>query len=226
MALSTEINLNYTAGQLVDRALQKLGVLGQGFTASSDEYANAQAVLNEQLAHWQTSGANLWTVATQSVSLATGTQDYTLSPRPRLVMNARRVDNGSESVPLTEWARQDWDKFIYKTSTGLPIKYVVDKQRTATVLSFWPLPTFTSGTYSVNVGYERAYAKVTASANDVDIPEEFMETAILCLAARLAEDYRLSAQPEVVRIMARAESAFAQVMNYDRAGDVRFVLRR
>lgn len=220
MALSGVIDLHRTASEVVTRALQKLGVLGQGFTASADELATGIDALNEMLKTWSTEGPNLWTKAEQTVSLVSGTQTYTLSPRPRLVYNARWCDAGVEKLPLTEWDAQDWDRFISKASTGLnPTAYYVDKQRTATTISFWPVPTFSSGTYTVKVGYERALQIVEDGADDIDVPEEFAEALVICLAARLAEDFQLS-DPNSDRIRQRAQTLYEQVMGFDRWGDV------
>lgn len=225
MALSGTINNFLTAGQLIDAALMKIGVLGQGFEASADEFENARQELNWMLKSWSVDGPNLWTVAEQTVTLVSGTQTYTLSPRPRFVMNARLAIDGVESRPLAEWNRQDWDKFPSKATTGLPSIYVLDRTRTATTITFWPKPTFSSGTYTVLVGYERALEIVEVGANEVDIPEELMETAVMCLAARLLEQYRIEdATAQTIR--QRAALLYNQAMMFDRNGDIRFVLRR
>jgi len=222
MSLSGEIDLDRTAGKIISRALRKIGVLGQGFTASDDEMTNGIDVLNELMQTWSTDGPNLWTPATQTVTLVSGTQTYTLGPRPRLVMNARRVDNGTEAIPLTPWEQQDWDRFIYKDNEGLPLRYLVQKLRTDTTLTFWPKPSFTSGTYTVNVGYERVWEIVTSAAETVDIPQEFAETVLMCLAARLIEDYRLPDDDNTRRIASRASTLYNQAMAFDRTGEIAF----
>jgi hypothetical protein len=220
MALSGVIDYDLTAAQYITRALIKLGVLGQGFTASADEMQNGLDVLNEMMKTWSTEGPNLWTRADQSVPLVSGTATYTLSPRPRLVYNARWVDNGVERLPLSEWDRQDWDKFIYKSSTATnPYRYITDKQRASTTITFWPIPTFSSGTYTVNVGYERAWQIVNSGDDNIDAPEEYTEAIVMCLAARLAEDYALM-DANVQRITERAATLYDQAMNFDRWGDV------
>lgn len=227
MALSGTIDYRRTAAQVVSRALQKLGVLGQGFEASADELQNGLDALNEMLKTWSTQGPNLWTRAEQEVTLVSGTQTYTLSPRPRLVYNVRWAVDGEERLPLPEWTRQNWDRFIYKTSTGEPKIYVLDKQRTATTITLWPIPEFDSGseTWTLNVSYERALEIVTEGAHDIDVPEEFTETVIMCLAARLAEDYRLTDETSE-RVRERAVTLLEQAMSFDRWGDVELWVSR
>lgn len=225
MALSGTIDHFLTAAQFVDRALGKIGVRGQGFSVSADEQSEAIDTLNEMLKTWSMEGPNLWTKQVQSVALVSGTQTYTLNPRPRLVYNARHVEDGVERLPLSEWDRDVWENFIYKTSTGTPLVYVLDKQRTATTITFWPIPTFDTGTHTVNVGYERAWNIVTAADQEVDVPEEFTETVVMCLAARLIEDYQLPENDHTRRISARAATLFDQAMSYDRTGEITFVRR-
>lgn len=228
MALSGVIDFNLTAGELISRALGKIGVRGQGFSISADEQSEGIDTLNELLKTWETEGPNLWTPAEQTVTLVSGTQTYTLSPRPRLVMNARLYDatNAVEMLPLTPWDQQDWDQFIYKTNPGLPLKYLTQKLRTSTTLTFWPLPTFSSGSYSVKVGYERAFQIVQSASDEVDIPEEFMETVVMCLAMRFIEDYQLPESATTQRVTQRAISLYQQAMGFDRAGALRLQLVR
>jgi hypothetical protein len=225
MALSGIIDKSLTASQAVTQALKKIGILGQGFTASADEMSDAIEVLNQMLATWSTEGPNLWTRAEQTVTLITGTQTYTLSPRPRLVYNARWLVDGAERIPLTEWDHQDWDRFIYKTSTGEPKIYVLNKQRTSTTITLWPIPTFASGAQTLKVSYERSWEKVTDGSQDIDIPEEFIEAVVVCLAARLAEDYQLNT-PTTQKVAERAATLYEQVMNFDRWGDTEFRVAR
>jgi hypothetical protein len=219
VALSGVIDYQKTAAHYVSRALQKLGVLGQGFEASADELSNGLDVFNEMLKSWSTEGPNLWTRAEQTVTLVSGTQTYTLNPRPRLVYNVRWLEDGEERLPLTEWDRQDWDRFIFKANTGQPVAYVLDKQRTSTTVTLWPIPSFSSGTYTLKVGYERVIETVDSGNDEIDVPEEFAEAIVICLAARLCEDYQLI-DTNSQRIRERAQTLYEQVMGFDRWGDV------
>jgi hypothetical protein len=133
---------------------------------------------------------------------------------------------GVEAIPLTEWSKQDWDRFIYKNNIGLPIKYYLEKQRTQTLMTFWPVPSFTSGSYGVNIGYERAWQIISSGADNIDIPEEFMETAVMCLASRLIEDYQLPETNDTARIRQRAATLYQEAMRFDRSGEVRLVIQR
>lgn len=223
MATSGTIAFNLNAQQLIDKALSKIGVLGEGETASGNQYTDAQSELNLMLHTWSMQGPNLWTVAETSIALVSGTQSYTLSPRPRAVMNMRFAIDGVESYPMSEFDRQDWDRFPMKTSTGNPIKYVVDRQRASTTVKVWPIPSFSSGTYTCPYSYERVWEDVSQPSHDIDVPQEWLETVMVSLGSRLADDYSLSG-PVPDRVRERARNLYELAMTADRRGDVRIML--
>lgn len=220
MALSGTIAYTMTVQQMVDAALQKITVLGEGEVASGNQYADAERALQLLLLSWSMTGPNLWTVDEATITLVSGTQTYTLSPRPRSVMNMRFAVDGIEQYPMTEWDRQDWDRFPMKTQSGNPIKFVIDRQRTATTVKVWPVPSFTSGSYTCPYSFERVPQDVTEPAQEIDVPQEWLETVMMNLASRLADDYRLSG-PVVDRVRERALGLYSLAMNSDRRGDVR-----
>ena len=137
--------------------------------------------------------------------------------------NVRFAIDGVEQRPLAEWSRNDWDRFPNKTATGTPDIYVIDRQRTATTITFWRIPNFSSGTWTVLYSYERVLEDVTEPAQDVDVPQEWFDLVILALGARLADDYRLET-PTSDRIRQRAAAMLELAMLHDRRGEVRFEL--
>lgn len=220
MALSGTIVWSNTAQQLIDAALRKITVLGEGETSSGNQYADAQTELQYMLQTWSLQGPNLWTIAEgTAIPLVSGTATYTLSPRPRSVATVRFAVNGVEQRPMTEWDRQDWDRFPQKAQTGAPLKYLVDRQRTATTLTFWPIPNQT-GVWTAPYSFERVFQDVTQPSQDIDVPQEWLETVMVNLASRLADDYRLSG-PNIARVHDRAQMLYGMAMTADRRGDIR-----
>lgn len=220
MALSGTISFNMTAQQLIDAALRKITVLGEAESASGNQYADAQTELQLMLGTWSQQGPNLWTITEgTAIPLISGTATYTLSPRPRSVATVRFAVSGVEQRPMTEWDRQDWDRFPQKAQTGAPLKYLVDRQRTSTTLTFWPIPNQT-GVWTAPYSYERVFQDVTQPSQDIDVPQEWLETVMVNLASRLADDYRLSG-PNVDRVRDRAVKLYDMAMTADRRGDIR-----
>lgn len=221
MALSGTIAEIYTAQQVVDSALRRIGYIGAGETSSGDDYADSQAILNQMLKSWSMTGPNLWTRAEATITLASGTQEYTLSPRPRRVKNMRFAIDGTERLPLTPFSRDDWDRFILKASTGSPLKYVLDYQRASVSVKFWPVPTFSGATWTVPYSYERIWEDVTAPAQDIDVPQEWFETVILNLAVRCHAEFQMPETPAIAETRQLAGALFNAAMTFDRDGDVR-----
>lgn len=106
-----------------------------------------------------------------------------------------------------------------KAQTGAPLKYMVDRQRTSTTLTFWPIPNQT-GVWTAPYSYERVFQDVTQPSQDIDVPQEWLETVMVNLASRLADDYRLSG-PNVDRVRDRAIKLYDMAMTADRRGDIR-----
>lgn len=220
MSTSGVITFNLTVQQIIDAALQKIGVLGEGETSSGNQFVEALRELNLMLLTWSMEGPNLWTETEGTpIPLISGTATYTLSPRPRSVMDVRFAVSGVEQRPMTEFDRKDWNVFPMKTSPGAPLRYVVSRQRTATTLTFWPVPNQT-GVWTAPYSYERVWESATSPSEDLDVPQEWLETVTVNLGARLADDYRLTGQ-HVDRVRDRAARLYDMAMTADRRGDVR-----
>jgi len=136
--------------------------------------------------------------------------------------NVSRYDEGR---PLGEWGRQDYENAPIKDSTGDPTIYVIDRLRSSTTITLWPIPQFSSGVQALRIGYERVWEDVTAPGQDIDVPQEWYETVIFGLAARLADDYQLNG-PHVERVRQRAVQLYQLAMTNDRRGDVRVRIGR
>ena len=110
MSLSGSISTIYTAQQLIDMALKKIGVLGEGETSSGNQYTEAQDVLNLLMKTWSMEGPNLWTDAEQTVPLVSGLATYVLSPRPRQVYNVRWCNDivTNRALYARDWTQANW----------------------------------------------------------------------------------------------------------------------
>lgn len=229
MALSGTITYSLTASDAIDFALQKLGIIGGGESPNADDGATALMQLNLMLKSWAMQGPNLWGRAEQTVTLIDGTQNYTLSPQPATVENVRFAVDGVETRPLTEWSRNDWDRAPIKTSEGEPVIYVVDRQRASTILTLWPIPAdFTALAWTLVVSYERRLQDIATISQDIDVPQEWLETVGFNLAKKLRVDFPPSAAHDLARhkmIQEEADALLAGALTHDRQGSVRLVRR-
>lgn len=225
MALSGEIDATYSAIELVTMALRDIGYIGRSETPDSDDALEAYRILNQMIKTWQMEGANLWTgVDGTPIPLISGQATYTLTPRPRTVANMRRQTVGAlnEEFPMTPFPKQDYDRFPSKNSPGAPIRYMITRGRTATTVTFWPVPNQT-GRWTVPYSYERNWEMITSGEQDVDIPQEGFEAVLYNFKDRLIENFRVPVTDHNKRIMERAPVLKQAFMNFDRQDSVRFV---
>ncbi|HEY4760502.1 MAG TPA: hypothetical protein VIH42_07975, partial [Thermoguttaceae bacterium] len=119
------------------------------------------------------------------------------------------------------FTRQEYFDLPSKTSTGTPTQYYFDPQRGAPTLYVWPVKaTVTTETFKVT--YHKRTDDLDDLANDIDIPQEELETIGYGLAARLLDSYGI--EGEVAnRILMRAEQLGDEAQDFEREPVTRFV---
>lgn len=60
MALSASLDFSVTRSELIEAALQHIGALGEGETASATQLTESARLLNMLIKNWQTDGMQLW----------------------------------------------------------------------------------------------------------------------------------------------------------------------
>lgn len=79
MATSNSTNFNQTRDQICSDALQLIGRLGEGETATSNALSFASNILNKLVKHLEAQGMHLWTTSEGTIFLRDGVSKYTLS---------------------------------------------------------------------------------------------------------------------------------------------------
>lgn len=183
MATSGSIDFSMTTRDVCTYALEELRVIAAGETPTDDDMQAVRKRLTLMLKSWQITGPNLWRQTDGSVALVASTASYTLSPRPHRVIEARYRDANSRDLPMVELTRQEYVDLPLKTTTGIPTSYYVNYQRAATTLYVWPVPASVT-TETIVYTYQRVFEDADTLENDLDIPQEYLETVGMALAAR------------------------------------------
>jgi len=221
MATSGVITFSKNAGDTVKFALKLIGALNShDTTVNAEDMADGLTMLNLMLKEWQTTGPNLWRAERGSVTLVSDTATYTLDPRPVKVYSVRYRDANSRDLPMEEMTGDEYDEQPLKSSNGTPTAYWLDKGTTSTTITTWPVLN-TATTETLQVTYQRVVEDVTASTDDIDVPQEALPVVTYNLAARLA-DMDGDSDPSVQRVIARAEAMKRQYDSFDREQYVRF----
>jgi hypothetical protein len=194
MAVSGSVDFNLTASEVIEQAFNVLGKASEGEAMTARMYQDGRVSLNLMLKTWGTA-EHLWTKTERSVTLVADTAAYVLTPKPGKVLSVRRrltVGTDISDIPLTELSRQEYfDLPTRTTSPSTPINWFYDPQSTAGTLYVWPTPSaaaITAG-FSLQLTYLRRLDDIDATTDDIDMPQEWLETVAWNLANRLMTKY-------------------------------------
>ena len=184
MTTSSVYSYQLTRNELITSALRKLGVLAEGQTPSTQNYADGMMALNTVIAQLRAVGMPLWARSEYTFTPTTGT--YTIgtgqtlnTPYPVKLLQAFRTETNAK-IPVEVMAREDFN-ILPTTSTGSPIKVNYQPFVNYGVVPFWPAPT-SSNTATITLVYQRPYQYFTTSTETMDFPEEWYNAIIYSLA--------------------------------------------
>ncbi len=218
MATSGSTDFSLNARSLCKFALKKIRVVGHGEDMAPEDAETALEELNLMLKGLQLDAPSLWRQTEGSVSLVADTSSYTLSPRPFRVYECRYRSASGIDLPMFDMTRQEYMDLPLKTSAGVPTTYYPDYQRGATTLFVWPVPASVT-TETLQYTYQRIFEDLDSLNDDIDIPQEYLETVGYQLASRLTDTYG----KDLPQIVSRAEYLKTIAEQSDREQVVRFV---
>lgn len=218
MATSGSIDFSLNARDLCKFALRKIRVVGNAEDMAPEDAVTARQELNLMLKGLQLEAPSLWRQTDGAVTLVAGTASYVLAPRPFRVIEARYRSAAGVDIPMCSLVRQEYIDLPLKASQGVPTSYYVDYQRGAATLHVWPVPAAVT-TETIQYTYQRVFEDLDSLNNDIDIPQEYLETVGYQLAARLSETYG----KDEPRVLQRAEYLLEIAAQADREDFVQFV---
>ena len=213
------VTQTYTTLEICTAALKKIGVTAQDEDANAYDIDTAKTALEMMLKSWQNQDIEIFTKASQSVTLTTATS-YTMSPeRPLSVDQVNFKNTSGIETPMIELTREEYDSLPDKDSTGIPTNYYYDRQRENALLYIWPVMA-SATTESLEITYTREIADVDLS-EAIDLPAEWYRAAVYNLAWDLTDDYNIS-EPRASRVGQKAMKFLDDALGYDREGSVYF----
>lgn len=206
MATSGTISFTMTFREAFTRAMQMAKIVASGETPAPDESESGMATANLMLKSWQTD-CNLWRELSDTVTASTATT--TLDPRVMDVQEARLTETWGDR-PLTRW---EWGEYIglpNKAAAGYPTVFVFRRGRDASTISLWPVP---ATPVTISFTAARVIEDIDTLDDNLDLPQEWLETFVTNLAVRLAEEYGSDIPGTVVQ---RAQILLNQMRDLDR----------
>jgi len=208
------------ASEIVQAAMQELGVLSAGEEPEAEELTVGLRSLSWMLKSWATArGVNLWREAQGTANFTANNASVTLSPPPIDVLEARYVQSSAFQRPLQRWENGQYRQIPNKATPGYPVAYMITKAVDGVTMTVWPVPQANS---TILYTYSRVPEDVTDGAQTIDIPQAWMETVYVALAARLVATFGVSRiDPTAAAAIAQRATALEQLMfDQDRPGSI------
>jgi len=215
MSTSGSTNFNLVANEIIEEAFDICGIGSEGETITAGQYVRARRSLNLLV---KAGGAkdHLWLRTERDVTLTASTASYALTPKPARVLEVRRHNTASGSdTPLNEWSRQEYFDMPNKGSESIPTAFYYDPQRADGTLYLWPTPSAaTASAYTLKLSYLRTIEDFDSSADDADLPQEWLLALSYSLAEQLALKYGVA--PDIRQeIAVRASQYRAAIEAWD-----------
>jgi len=203
MAFNTTADVKLTAGDIITEALEIIGVLAEGETASTAQNTSALRSLNNIIKIYS-ADTQIFAQDEYTLDLVSGTAAYTLGVSnagyiPNKVVHASLIDSSTNAeIPIRPLTREEWTSLTDKTTSGRPTQYYQQRQVVGTdlKLNLWPVPDST--TYDLKLWLQYPYRDVDATTDDVWFTQEWYMALSYELAYVLSFKYGLSLQERVL----------------------------
>lgn len=190
-----------TVRDIITDALLDIEVGNIGTAANAQLTAHAVRHLNRVMKGWQLRDDAPSFLKTRQTLTLTTAASYSLNPeRPVRILSARLKRSGIET-PMFRMSRDEYDELPQKLSTGLPTQFYYDRQKEDALFYVWPVLAASAGE-TVEITYEREFEDVDINDN-IDLPGEWWDVAVLQLASRLVHAY--GSEAAKASVPARAE---------------------
>ena len=217
---TTAFNMDFT--EIAEEAWERAGrEMRSGY-----DLRTARRSMNLMTIEWQNRGINLWTIDEGTVSLVSGTAQYTLpTDTVDLLEQVIRTGSGSTQQDLTinRISVSTYASIPNKTTTGRPIQFWIERLVDAPRINVWPVPD--SNDYTFKYWRMRRIEDAGRGIETADMPFRFLP----CLVAGLAYNIALKTpelQQRIPILKAMYEEEFERAASEDRVKtNARFVPR-
>ena len=197
-----------TVGDVVEQALKKSGILGDGQSASGSDTADAVTDLGDMLSQWNVKRWLVFHLLEFSYTSTGTTSGYTvgpsgnfnMTPRPNRLDAAyvRQIVNSGLNVdyPLTIIpSREEWSRISLKSLTSFPKYAFLDTESLLGVLYLYPWPQ--ASTYSIHIIVKDVWPlTLTTATSFADYPAYSIPAMKFNLARRLRQGYGKGLRPD------------------------------
>lgn len=199
-----------TAQEVVQAALEELGVLSAGERAEGTELDVGIRALNWMLKSFTARGVNKWRETSITITFPAGQSSVELDSSIEDILGARVSISPTYERMMFRYERGQYLQLPNKQSPGSPVNYYVDRQRDAATLYVWPVPQQDT---TLSLDALRVIDDVTDPTQTLDVPSKWLETVYVALAARLASIQGVTrTDPATAQALAVRAQAFEQIL--------------
>ena len=197
-----------TARDIVNAALRKIAVLGQGSSLSNQELQDGLSALNMMVASWSVEGNLVFTQQFETFSIVSGQKTFTIGTGGDfdtdrvLRISSAYVTQGTQDYLLTRYNKDEYASIDDKNTSSIPTIYYFDANYPLANLTLYPVPV---GVQTITLVDENALTGFATLDTVFAMPAEYEEALIYNLAIRLAPEYEREALPSVVKIAAKSK---------------------
>ena len=217
---TTAFNMDFT--EIAEEAWERAGrEMRSGY-----DLRTARRSMNLMTIEWQNRGINLWTIDEGTVSLVSGTAQYTLpADTVDLLEQVIRTGSGSTQQDLTinRISVSTYASIPNKEVTGRPIQFWIERLVDAPRINVWPVPD--SNDYTFKYWRMRRIEDAGSGVQTADMPFRFLPCLVAGLAYHIAMKVPELSQ-RVPMLKAAYEEEFDRAASEDRVKtNARFVPR-
>jgi len=199
MATSNNTIWQLTRDEIINAALRKISVVGEGQSANTTQLSEGAQALNAIITEFATLGMPLWKREELGITLVPGQKEYEIGigetinhPFPLKLYQANLALTGSSTrLNMQILAHYDYNNLPVSTS-GTPVQVTYQPMNNVGVLSVWPEPSTSVPTGSqIILTFQRPFDVFTSGTETLDFPQEWAHALIYQLAHVLSDEYAL-----------------------------------
>lgn len=217
MATSGAINSTMTVLEVGNQAHRILGQLRSDKSMTAPQGQNTVTAINMMLKSWQANANHPWRVQDYDLEWPAATPDGTLDPTIVDIEDVRCFRSATSEIQLIRYERDEFNTLPNKSQVGAPTIYSVVKERNAYRLRLWPVP---STATDLVLTCARRIEDITSTAEEIDVPQEWMECIVYNVADRLAQIYGMTATPEAQDAKVKAAQLYVLMRDHQRSGSM------
>ena len=188
MATSGTTTFDLSLVETVEEAYERAGSELRG----GYDLRTARRSLNLLMADWANRGVNLWTVASDSITLVAGTATYAIPDAAvdlieHVIRTAAGDTNNQTDLTISRISVSTYATIPNKLKQGRPIQIMVTRGQSGNTVTMWPVPD-SNTTYTFTFWYlRRMYDAPTTGSLTNDVPYRFLPPLVAGLSYYIAQ---------------------------------------